>query len=48
MQVQDLFSRYFDRDKHADKYNKSLMEQLNSEIIHEGDSLYTVDNIGVD
>jgi len=48
MQVQDLFTRFFERDKHADKYNKVLMNQLNNEIVYEGDSLYTVDNVGID
>ena len=48
MQAQDLFTNFFGRDPHADKYNRVLMYQLNSEIVHEGDSLYTVENVGID
>lgn len=48
LQIQDLFSQLFDNDKNKDKYNSSLMHQLNTQIVHEGDSLYSVDNIGID
>lgn len=48
MQVQDLFIDFFNRDPHANKYNRVLMDHLNNEIVYEGDSLYTVDNVGVD
>lgn len=48
MQIQDLFTHFFENDKNKNKYNRVLMEQLNTEIVHEGDSLYAVDNIGVD
>lgn len=47
MGAADLFTRFFNRDDSKDKYNISLMEQLNTEIVHEGDSLYTVENMEV-
>ncbi len=45
IEIRDLFKTYFEQDKNNDKYNRVLMENLNSEIIYEGDSLYTVDSI---
>lgn len=48
LEVRDLFKTFFEQDKNAGKYNSELMEKLHSEIIYEGDSLYTVNNISIE
>jgi len=48
IEIRDLFKTFLEQDKNADKYNLELMEKLHSEIIYEGDSLYTVNSISTE
>lgn len=43
--VSDLFMHYFDNDPNNNKYNKDLLKSLNTEIVHDGDSMYTVEHM---
>jgi DNA repair exonuclease SbcCD nuclease subunit len=43
--MNDLFMTYYESDPNGNKYNKDLLKSLNMEIVHDGDSMYTVDNM---
>jgi len=45
IQTKDLFNNYFQNDNNGDKYNSELMNELNNEIMREGDSLYAIENM---
>lgn len=43
--MSDLLIQYFNNDPNANKYNESLLKSLNTEIVHDGDSMYMADNM---